>query len=303
MEKIIYSIIIPFKNDITFLKRCVKSIPKRKDLEIIIIDDNSDNIDVINNELQIWLPDNADFIKNIIGGGAGRARNIGITLARGKWIIFADADDWFEKEFNTFLDKYKEDDLHDLVYINAHCVNDKGKIYSFKINRYIKNYLYNKPFSEKVLRYFVWTPWTRMVKKSLILEHKLEFEEIPLANDLKFGLECSYYAKSIMAENNILYAYYKPAVGSITDKNYTVENYLLRLELKIRLNKFYDKVGFPFKWPMWTALSLHRFKCKEEKERAKIVRTDFLERIGGYNWIKDLGHTIMFFAGKVFRII
>lgn len=37
-----YSFIIPHKNSPDLLNRCIQSIPKRDDIEIIIVDDNSD---------------------------------------------------------------------------------------------------------------------------------------------------------------------------------------------------------------------------------------------------------------------
>lgn len=87
-----YSIIIPHKNTITLLRRCVESIPKRNDVQIIVIDDYSDIISAeewnqfqqVYSHVELYLPEE--------GKGAGYARNIGLKHAKGKWIIFADAD-------------------------------------------------------------------------------------------------------------------------------------------------------------------------------------------------------------------
>lgn len=300
---ILFSIIIPHKNSVDLLKRCIASIPKRNDLEIIIVDDNSDNVDLIYDEIRNWHPSIAKIIMNKEGGGAGNARNIGMNSAKGKWLLFADADDWYEEYFNTFLNKYEKDDIHDVVYINAHCVNDKGQSFPYKIDRYIKNYYKNHILSEKILRYHVWTPWTRMVKKNFVIQHNLHFEELPLGNDMKFGLESSFYANKISAEPNVVYAYYRPHNGSLTDKRYNTETYQLRLRLKVRLNDFYKKVNYPFKWPMWTALSLHRFKSKSEKREAKEIRKDFLISIGGYNLVQDVKYTFLILLGKFCKLL
>lgn len=76
----IYSIIIPHKNCPDLLRRCVDSIPEREDVQIIVVDDNSDegkkqSLKEFKN-LQVVLLDSSQ------SKSAGRARNVGIsTLA------------------------------------------------------------------------------------------------------------------------------------------------------------------------------------------------------------------------------
>ena len=95
-----YSIIIPHKNIPSLLRRCLDSIPERDDLEIIVVDDNSKE-DTIR-DLQTIHRNNLQIIYTKEGRGAGYARNVGISKAQGKWILFADADDYFEEiAFNT----------------------------------------------------------------------------------------------------------------------------------------------------------------------------------------------------------
>lgn len=52
------------------------------------------------------------------GKGAGYARNIGLSHARGKWIIFADADDFFTADCFTILNEYM-DSPHEVIYFNV----------------------------------------------------------------------------------------------------------------------------------------------------------------------------------------
>lgn len=303
MKNITFSFIIPHKNSPKLLNRCVNSIPRRDDVEIIVVDDNSDP-EVV--DWETYKFDNEKcitLIQDKTNKGAGHARNVGMNYAHGTWLLFADADDWYEEEINDFLAKYQDNSTLDLVYINAHCVNDKGESYPFKVERYIRNYLNHRIYSEKALRYEVWSPWTRIVRRDFVEQNKLSFEEIPLANDMKFGIESSYKARCIGAYPNIIYCYYKPIKGSLTDKKYTVETYMLRLQLKMKLNSFYNSVAFPFKWPLWTALSLHRFKDSKQKKDARKVRRRFLTEIGGYNIVKDFRLTLIFAAGKILKII
>ena len=112
---IIYSIVIPHKNIPYLLKRCLDSIPLRKDIEVIIVDDNSDPSIVDFNKYPGQNRINTHIIFTKEGKGAGYARNIGLKHAKGKWIIFADADDYFTENFTQLLNQYINVDA-DLVY-------------------------------------------------------------------------------------------------------------------------------------------------------------------------------------------
>lgn len=50
-----YSIIIPHKNIPDLLQRCLNSIPRRTDIQIIVVDDNSDPKKLILNIFQGWV--------------------------------------------------------------------------------------------------------------------------------------------------------------------------------------------------------------------------------------------------------
>ena len=88
------TVIIPHKNSIDLLHRCIESIPVYDDIEIIVIDDHSDLSE------SIWeqFRGKYKYVELILtneGKGAGYARNVGLGRARGEWLVFADADDYF----------------------------------------------------------------------------------------------------------------------------------------------------------------------------------------------------------------
>ena len=99
-----YTIIIPHKNCPDLLKRCVDSIPVRDDVQIIVVDDNSDEDkkpSIERKGMEVVLLDASS------SKGAGRARNVGLKHAKGKWLLFADADDYYTDNLSKFLDKEK----------------------------------------------------------------------------------------------------------------------------------------------------------------------------------------------------
>ena len=78
--KINYSIIIPHRNSPLLLERCLKSIPQRPDLEVIVVDDNSDIAEkpsTDRNDVRFI------FLDAVQSKGAGKARNAGIKESQG----------------------------------------------------------------------------------------------------------------------------------------------------------------------------------------------------------------------------
>lgn len=247
--EIVYSFIIPHKNVPHLLKRCLDSIPERPDIETIIVDDNSDlsTIGECDFPGTNRLNTKIIFLDHSRSKGAGRARNEGLKVAVGRWILFADADDFFTDKLPALLDKYKDDEVHDIVYLNSQIVNDRKEYLSGPFSNYFERYKLGREHAEEVLRYYMWTPWSRMVKKRIIDDHNIVFDEIPVANDRVFSLNCSKYANTINVEYSIIYNYYKPETGSITDK-YAMKtsNVLSRLNTQQKVNQLYREVHFPY---------------------------------------------------------
>lgn len=235
-----YSFIIPHKNCPDLLNRCLDSIPQREDIQIIVVDDNSDDgkkPSVNRKDVEVVLLD-AEHSK-----GAGRARNVGLEKATGKWLLFADADDYYTDYLPKILDKYITDDKTDIVYLNANEFDESGDIHPLAIKRLISKYLNHKYYSEMELRYGYWTPWSRMIKRHVVEENKLKFDEIPAGNDIIFCLNCSRCSSNISAEIDIVYLYYRPNKGSVTDRarKGMIEE---RLELRGRMINLQKSVGY-----------------------------------------------------------
>ena len=114
MMKPIYSIIIPYKNCPALLNRCIDSIPQRDDVQIIVVDDNSDETLVDFDSFPNTARQDVRVVRILDSKGAGKARNVGIEQAKGIWLIFCDCDDSFSEVFNNILDKHIER-LEDVV--------------------------------------------------------------------------------------------------------------------------------------------------------------------------------------------
>src|SRR5699024_11398178 len=89
------SIIIPHYNSTFLLAKLLRSIPYNSAVQVIIIDDNSDEF--YQSELyNLQLKNNVAIYTNESNTkGAGASRNIGLEKAVGKWLLFADSDDYY----------------------------------------------------------------------------------------------------------------------------------------------------------------------------------------------------------------
>lgn len=89
---LLVSIIIPLYNKESVIKHTVRSVLEQsyKDFELIIVDDGStdDSVKVVNGFF-----DSRIHLIHQKNGGPGKARNTGMTYAKGDWILFLDADD------------------------------------------------------------------------------------------------------------------------------------------------------------------------------------------------------------------
>lgn len=288
-----YSFIIPHKNSPELLQRCLKSIPDRDDVQIIIVDDNSDGNVVDFTHFPGMSRRNTECIFNDAGGGAGRARNIALNKALGKWLVFADADDYFSESLASILDKYKDDEETEIVFFNYCKSRGEGEDIVMPITRYIRNYQNSRLFSEMVLRYSAWSPWSRMIKRELQVSNKLRFEELPFSNDMMFVLKATSLAQKIVADPTLAYYYYCPLSGTQTSVQFhDPNNKQLRLEGAYKLRRFYKSVGYRFISPIW----------RTEKSLGIKANAELKVKYGFKNYY-NLCDTITYLFAKLFKIL
>jgi glycosyltransferase involved in cell wall biosynthesis len=123
MSKInpIISIIIPCYNHGIFIEETIESIEKARDkydIEIIIVNDGSTD-DYTIKVLRI-LEERGYFILNQINGGLGNARNNGIKISKGKYILPIDSDNLLQKPYvSDAIEILEKEENVDIVYGNA----------------------------------------------------------------------------------------------------------------------------------------------------------------------------------------
>lgn len=231
-----YTFIIPHKDSLELLKRCIDSIPERKDIEIIIVDDNSRLSKYDISHYPGLNRFNTRIIFNKENKGAGHARNIGIKEAQGQWLLFADADDFYNDGFVDVLDKSLEPQL-DILYFNVG-VNFN---WNFSVIEKYKAYFDGVGDTDDIK--YIWNPWNKVFSRKYIISNNFVFDEIPVGNDAMFCLKASYHSKNIKIIKDKLYVYTNDNKSSITLKKMSLGRKLNYLKINIRINKFFRSIN------------------------------------------------------------
>lgn len=276
-----FSFIIPHKNNPQLLKRCLDSIPKREDVEIIVVDDNSNEIHKATlNELDV----NVIYLDDLSSKGAGRARNIGLKNAKGKWLFFIDADDSFDDCISVFLDdllKIKEN----VVYYNYSIVKNDTRIPS-------KSTKIEREHDVDRLKYKITAPWNKVVKRQFVIDNNILFEECPAGNDIMYSFQVAYYSKeNFKIIDKSVYNYYINADSIVHRRKNNSSYYFTILMHVYQINNFFDRIGLhSFKRPIWVQLCAILYK-KGFQQFCVAVRSlisDYKSIVSKKNYYVDL---------------
>lgn len=241
----ILSIIIPHHNTPQLLQRCIDSIPDREDVQIYIVDDNSDSPIVDFGNFPGKERSNTQIFFTKEGRGAGYARNVGLQHAKGDWLLFADSDDFFVPDFYEIVSQYFNSDS-EMVLFKAQSVDSETLEPSNRnenINRRIDECLAgNITAKEASIR--VQSPWCRLIRRDFVEWNKIRFDEVMACNDAMFCTKATCLATSISAcEEPIYVVTYRQGSLWNSRKN-NPKNHLIRLEVQIRRNNYVRPYGF-----------------------------------------------------------
>lgn len=242
MKNIKFSFIIPHKNSPKLLQRCLASIPRDENIQIIVVDDNS-SADIVDFN---HFPGKDDECVEVYftkeGKGAGYARNVGLKYALGKWIIFADADDFFTENALSILNT-QYNNKADIVFFYSQSIYDDTKEKADRSTMYnslVNDYLNDRAIENKIRVGFL-VPWAKMIKRCLIENNNIKFDEVPAANDVYFAVLAGLAAKCIDAVPESIYVVTVNR-GSITRRR-IYEIAFSQYYVNLKRNLYLRKVG------------------------------------------------------------
>lgn len=241
-----YTIIIPHYNIPGLLSRCLRSIPQRDDLQVIVVDDWSEDRDSYPDTIpELHRPDVEFYVADKHAGG-GHARNYGLQHAKGKYLIFADADDFFNICFGEILDEYKDSET-DMIFFNANSVYTEDYTNCNRaghLNRFISSYLSGGRNAEMLLRYSFGEPWSRIIRHSMVVENNIVFDETRIHNDTAFTYRAAHCARTIQVDKRAAYCITE-RFGSVSRQK-SVDLMLASVDVFAKKNRFLIDNHIPF---------------------------------------------------------
>lgn len=197
------SIIIPMYNSEKYIERTLLSVvnqPSVVDYEIIVVNDGSTDgsLKIVNEYcrkypfIHVYSQENQ---------GVSVARNEGMKLAKGKYLMFLDSDDYYVDGFfdETFVNDLNED--YDVIEYSSYVSNMKRNRYAIE-----------KQFKDDVIQLCQWTPighfGSCVYKKEMLLKHDIYFDKgIRINEDLVFKFKAFYVARKIRFSSKFCHIY------------------------------------------------------------------------------------------------
>ena len=210
MNKLV-SIIIPIYNAENNISKCIESILKQtySNIEVLCINDGSkDNSKEILEKYQ--KEDERIIIINKENSGVSDTRNLGISHAKGDYVMFIDADDYIEKnyikEMINIANKYECDHvISGYTEVNNNqkkektIYRDKEETFDITYPKEINNAFKTSEFNPC---------WKQLISRKLLLKNKIKFnKEIKYGEDMLFSLECYVKSKKTMYLKKFGYYY------------------------------------------------------------------------------------------------
>lgn len=309
------SIIIPVYNAEKYLHKCLDSVLKQTftDWEAICINDGS--TDGSGQILREFVSKDGRFIvETQENKGVSAARNRGLELAGGKYIMFIDNDDFLHPQAFEIAWQAIEEAQTDFVQFNSQDieVGDTPRYKTQKVDnlRVIKDYI-SKFFQRTELfrpGFIRAALWSKIYRASLA--KSIKFRKIQPSEDELYNIEFLLKSESCALIDNVLY-FYVQNPSSVLHQNSTRKRYPQRLlfadyasDLIVSENIFNDNCNWQNNFRTYVAnrlifkeyvIKAFRFNLPENELMNSFTKADeLLDKIHGFSNLSLRARTVMF---------
>lgn len=218
------SFVVPVYNVEKYLRQCVESIlcQTYSDLEIILVDDGStDNSPLLCDQ----MAEEYNRIKVIHkpNGGLSDARNAGVAIAKGEYIVFVDSDDfWLSKEgLQQLMKEAKTHGECDFIGFNcSYYYPSTGNYFKWTPYTEALEYPLNGSEALKLLNTSGTIPMSaclKLISRRFLVENKLFFKIGQIGEDTPWFINVLDKCNKCMFVNLYIYSYRQNVSGSITN--------------------------------------------------------------------------------------
>lgn len=295
------SVIVPIYNVEKYLERCLESLLNQslQEIEIILIDDGStDNSRLICDKYA--KQDNRIIVVHKQNQGLGMARNTGLELASGEYVVFIDSDDFIEKNaYQEMYDMIKAENAEMLItnyyeYVTRTCkkkemrtICDAKTVEGEKIKNLACQMVGSSPFGKNEDDIGM-SVWKNMYFRKFIEENRIRFysEREYVSEDAIFQLMSVPKMKKVMLSTNCYYYYCQNDNQSLSTtfreskfeeykKLYQKEYELLKTNRIVEAGKYYIATTFLGNIRAHIKqLSLSQYSKKKKKELIEKIEKD-----------------------------
>lgn len=222
------SVVVLAYNVAPYLPKCLDSLVSQtlRDIEIVVVDNGSaDSTADIVDRYQAH-DDRVRLVRLEHESSPGTARNAGLDVAVGSYVIFVDGDDWLDFSYVEVMVGALEETRAQLVHSNVTVMYQDGVTKPKQKNLYERRYVLDADIALRIMAYELSSEVTfsasascKLFRRDFLVDNDIRFQEGIFYEDQSFSYETLIRATKVVCEPGPTYRYLK-RIGSIT-QSYT----------------------------------------------------------------------------------
>lgn len=274
------SVIVPFRNSERYIAAAILSLRQQSHthFEAILVDDGS--ADSSEKIVQDLIKNDTRFILiSTPPSGVSNARNLGLSLATGQYIMFLDSDDSYMPtclEHVSRVAAHSSPDIISFGFVNTETFA-RGNHKELQIEQERPRST-SEGFPPRELHRIVASVWSKAFRRGFITTNQLKFSEKLVfgTEDLHFSIQAMIVANSVVELDFPLYEYQGEVEGSLS-RNAISQNLESILAIKLILDDF----GTAHRWRVQLEFLLARFVIRAFRTRPNFETLTNIARVSG----------------------
>lgn len=241
------TLIIPVYNADRYLRRCLDSVIKQNfvKMEVLLLNDGSQDESLKicreyeERDLRIRVIDKENT-------GVSDTRNLGMRLAKGKYLQFMDSDDWLADDAVESMVTAAERAGCDFLIADFYRVNKDRYVEKKHIRRteVMSREEYAMEMAKEPADYYYGVMWNKLYRREIIERHGLSCStSMNWCEDFLFNLEYIRYADRFLALPKPVYYYMKRKGSLVSTEAVSVDAVRVKLELLEQYKALYQSMG------------------------------------------------------------